>query len=166
MVTVKDRQGPVEKSDLDFDTGYQNPYNLLRCVMAKKDKASETIKNWPKLINVKDYADWKKKFVACVQSEDSRMWSCMIDAYITPTYEVDGRIRVTSYERMQESEKQMFDAEKKVLTAIKMSLPFGIKHSFNRYGTSRELWEALEKCYQISSRPDTCDQASLLSLQL
>ncbi|MFS8007398.1 hypothetical protein Hanom_Chr14g01260541 [Helianthus anomalus] len=87
------------------------------------------------------------------------MWSCMIDGYIASTYEVNGRFKVTPYEKMQESEKRIYDAEKKALTTIKMSLPLGIIHTYNRYGSSRELWEALEKCYQISSKQSTCNQA-------
>ena len=47
--------------------------------MAKMDKVRETVKNWPKLKNVKEYADWKEKFEAFVKSEDTRMWNCMID---------------------------------------------------------------------------------------
>ncbi|MFS7975214.1 hypothetical protein Hanom_Chr10g00877781 [Helianthus anomalus] len=100
--------------------------------MAKMDNVSEIVKNRPKLIKVKGYVVWKKKFEAFVQSEDSRMWSCMIDGYIAPTYEVVGGFRVTSYEKMQESEKRLYDAEKKALAAIKLSFPFGIKHTLNR----------------------------------
>ncbi|MFS8002388.1 hypothetical protein Hanom_Chr13g01201521 [Helianthus anomalus] len=99
--------------------------------MARMDNVSETVNKWPKLINIKQYVVWKE-FETSVRSEDARMWSCMIDGYIAPIYEVDERFRVTPYEKMQESEKGMYDAEKKALVAIKTSLPFGIKHTFNR----------------------------------
>ncbi|KAJ0435677.1 hypothetical protein HanIR_Chr17g0895901 [Helianthus annuus] len=157
-------KGPVEKLGFDFDTGYQNPFKLLSCVMARMDNVSETVKYWPKLINIKQYVVWKE-FETFVQSEDARIWSCMIDGYIAPTYEVDGRFKVTSYKKMQEYEKRMYDAEKKALAAIKMSLPLGIKHTFNRYGSSRELWKALEKRYQISSKESTCNQACVVEIE-
>ncbi|KAM0056936.1 putative transcription factor interactor and regulator CCHC(Zn) family [Helianthus debilis subsp. tardiflorus] len=127
--------------------------------MAKKDNGREVAINWPKLVNVKEYADWKEQFEAFVKSEDTRMWSCMIDGYVAPTRRVQGRVKVISYEKMDESEKQLVDAEKKAFAVIKMSLPEGVKHTFKTYGTSRELWEALEKRYQISSKVNTCDQA-------
>ncbi|MFS7936719.1 hypothetical protein Hanom_Chr05g00419091 [Helianthus anomalus] len=115
--------------------------------MVRMDNVSETVKNWPKLINVKQYAVWKEEFEVFVKSEDTRMWSCMIDGYVAPTRRVEGRVKVISYEKMDESEKLVVDAEKKALAAIKMSLPEGIKHTFKKFGTSRELWETLEKHY-------------------
>ncbi|MFS7904741.1 hypothetical protein Hanom_Chr01g00039591 [Helianthus anomalus] len=57
--------------------------------MVRMEKVSDTVNNWPKLITVKQYANWKKKFKAFVQSEDARMWSCMIDGYIAPTRHVN-----------------------------------------------------------------------------
>ncbi|KAJ0612233.1 hypothetical protein HanHA300_Chr01g0025261 [Helianthus annuus] len=49
---------------------------------------------------------------------------------------------------MDESERQVVDAEKKALAAIKMSLPDGIKHTFTKYTNSKDMWDALEKRYQ------------------
>ncbi|KAJ0521740.1 hypothetical protein HanIR_Chr10g0474531 [Helianthus annuus] len=88
------------------------------------------------------------------------MWYCMIDGYVAPTRHVEGRVKVISYEKMDDSEKLMVNAEKKALAVIKMSRPEGIKHIFNKYGTSYELWEALEKRYQSSSRQSVGDCAS------
>ncbi|MFS8008094.1 hypothetical protein Hanom_Chr14g01268711 [Helianthus anomalus] len=92
-----------------------------------------------------------------MKSEDSRMWSCIMDGYISPTHEVIGRIRVTEYKMKKESDKRMYDAEKKALAAIEKSLPFEIRNICHRYGSSRELWEALEKRYQSSSKKSTCN---------
>ncbi|KAJ0433283.1 putative transcription factor interactor and regulator CCHC(Zn) family [Helianthus annuus] len=132
--------------------------------MAKMNNGSEVVKNWPKLKNVNEYADWKEQFEAFVKSEDTRMWSCMIDGYVAPTRRVEGRVKVISYEKMDESERQVVDAEKRALAVIKKSLPEGIKHTCKNYENSRELWEALEKRYQISSKVTTCDQVLVAEL--
>ncbi|MFS8022600.1 hypothetical protein Hanom_Chr16g01441431 [Helianthus anomalus] len=42
----------------------------------------------------------------------------------------------------------MYEVEKKVLAAIKMSLPDDIKHIFNKYSNSKDMWDALQKRYQ------------------
>ncbi|MFS7922931.1 putative transcription factor interactor and regulator CCHC(Zn) family [Helianthus anomalus] len=108
--------------------------------------------NAPKLIKVENYLTWRDSFKSFIKSQDARMWICIEDGYIAATRRVDGRVKVISYEMMDESEKLMVNAEKKALAVIKMSLPEGIKHTIKHCGTSYELWEALEKRYQSSSR--------------
>ncbi|MFS7888210.1 hypothetical protein Hanom_Chr00s000001g01592291 [Helianthus anomalus] len=108
--------------------------------------------NAPKLMKVENYLTWKDSFKSFIKSQDARMWICIEDGYIAATRRVDGRVKVISYEMMDESEKLMVNAEKKALAVIKMSLPEGIKHTIKHCGTSYELWEALEKRYQSSSR--------------
>ncbi|KAF5796619.1 hypothetical protein HanRHA438_Chr08g0365841 [Helianthus annuus] len=105
------------------------------CKMEHKDVTNDP----PPLKQVLQYADWKEKFEVFIQSEDSRMWSYMIDGYIAPTRHVDERAIVISNEKMTDSEKRMYDVEKKALAAKKMSLPFEIKHICNRFRSSREL---------------------------
>ncbi|MFS7939510.1 hypothetical protein Hanom_Chr05g00455381 [Helianthus anomalus] len=58
------------------------------------------------------------------------MWSCMIDGYTAPTRQVDGRILVISYEKMDEYGKQIVDAEKRALAMIKKSLPMEISYNY------------------------------------
>ncbi|KAJ0796097.1 hypothetical protein HanPI659440_Chr04g0158231 [Helianthus annuus] len=76
------------------------------------------------------------------------MWICIQDGYVNPTHDFEGRQRVTTYVNMKDAEKQMYEAEKRALVAIKISLPDGIKHTFKRYTTSKEMWDALEKRYE------------------
>ncbi|MFS7888202.1 hypothetical protein Hanom_Chr00s000001g01592181 [Helianthus anomalus] len=45
-------------------------------------KVSGTVNKPPQLIKVSQYVVWKEEFEAFVQSEDSRMWSCMIDGQL------------------------------------------------------------------------------------
>ena len=42
----------------------------------------------------------------------------------------------------------MYEAENKARAAITMSLPQEILHTFKRYRTSKELWEALERRFE------------------
>ncbi|XP_035832784.1 extensin-like [Helianthus annuus] len=67
----------------------------------------DNVEKWPKLTNVNDYAVWKEEFELVVKSEDTRMWYCIIDGYIAPTRRVEGRTKVISYDKMDESEKLM-----------------------------------------------------------
>ncbi|KAJ0507000.1 putative transcription factor interactor and regulator CCHC(Zn) family [Helianthus annuus] len=48
---------------------------------------------------------------------------------------------------MQDNDKKMYEAEKRALAAIKMSLPDSIKHTFKKYTNSKDMWDALEKRY-------------------
>ncbi|KAJ0856041.1 hypothetical protein HanRHA438_Chr14g0679931 [Helianthus annuus] len=108
--------------------------------------------NAPKMMKVENYLTWKNSFISFIKSQDERMWTCIINGYVAPTRHVEGRVKVISYDKMDESEKLMVNAEKKALAVIKMSLPEGIKHTIKHCGTSYELWKALEKRYQSSSR--------------
>ena len=49
---------------------------------------------------------------------------------------------------MNKDDKRMYEAENKALSAITMCLPQEILHTFKKYRTSRELWEALENIYE------------------
>ncbi|XP_076935100.1 uncharacterized protein LOC143601614 [Bidens hawaiensis] len=42
----------------------------------------------------------------------------------------------------------MYEAESKALAAITMALPQEILHTFRKYISARELWEALENLYE------------------
>ncbi|MFS7911390.1 hypothetical protein Hanom_Chr02g00117531 [Helianthus anomalus] len=71
--------------------------------MVKMDHKDVTVKDPPQQVEASQYAEWKKKFVSFIQIEDSRMYTCIIDGYIAPTHETDGRMIVISYEKMNES---------------------------------------------------------------
>ena len=83
-----------------------------------------------------------------------------MDGYFPAIREIEGRNIVISYDKLNESEKQMYNADKQAATVIRKSLPMEIKHSFRRYGSSSELWEALKKRYHSFSRKSTCEIAS------
>ena len=102
----------------------------------------------PKLMKVEQYLTWKDRFQSFIEYQDARMWICIEDGYANPTHDFEGRQRVTSYVQMTDNEKKMFEAEKRALAAIKMSLPDGIKHTFKKYTTSKQMWDALEKRYE------------------
>ena len=97
----------------------------------------------PKLIKVADYYWWKEKFENFAKFHDVRMWICINEGYVPPTH-----LRVTSYYAMNDDDKRMYEAENKALSAITMCLPQEILHTFKKYRTSRELWEALENRYE------------------
>ena len=88
------------------------------------------------------------------------MWRCIVDGYVPATREIEGRKIVISYDKMNESEKQMYNAEKQASAVIRNSLSMEIKHSFRSYGSSHELWQALKKRYHSFSRQSTGEIAS------
>ncbi|KAJ0701295.1 hypothetical protein HanOQP8_Chr10g0377821 [Helianthus annuus] len=88
-------------------------------------------------MKVENYLTWKDSFQSFIESQDARMWICIVDGYTNPTHDFEGRPRRTDYVFMQEDDKRMYEAEKRALAAIKMSLPDGIKHTFNKYTNSR-----------------------------
>ena len=102
----------------------------------------------PKMMKVDNYVTWKDRFQSFDEYQDTRMWMFIEDRYVNPTHEFEGRHRVTTFANMDAEQKKMYEAEKRALAAIKMSLPDGIKHTFKRYSTSKEMWDALEKRYQ------------------
>ncbi|KAJ0582505.1 hypothetical protein HanHA300_Chr04g0152981 [Helianthus annuus] len=104
--------------------------------------------NAPKIMKVENYLTWKDSFKSFIESQDARMWICIVDGYTNPTHDYEGRPRRTDYVNMQEADKKMYEAEKRALAAIKMSLPYGIKHIFNKYTNSKDMWDALQKRYQ------------------
>ena len=53
-----------------------------------------------------------------------------------------------SYSQMKEEDEKIYEAENRAMSSIKMSLPQEILHTFRRYTSSKELWEALEKRYE------------------
>ena len=114
----------------------------------------------PQLINISQYAAWKEQFEVYVKHQDACMWRCIVDGYFPAIREIEGRKIVISFDKMNEFEKQMYNADKQASTVIRKSLPIEIKHSFHRYGSSSELWEALKKRYHSFSRQSTCETAS------
>ncbi|KAM0052178.1 putative transcription factor interactor and regulator CCHC(Zn) family [Helianthus debilis subsp. tardiflorus] len=102
----------------------------------------------PKMMRVENYLTWKDRFQSFIEYQDTRMWICIADGYTNPTHDFEGRPRVTAYVNMQENDKKMYEAEKRALAAIKMSLPDSIKHTFKKYTTSKEMRDALEKRYE------------------
>ena len=102
----------------------------------------------PKLTKVADYFWWKERFENFARFHDLKMWICIDKGYVPPTHEFEGRTRITSYSAMKEEDKRMYEAENKALSAITMCLPQEILHTFKKYRTSRELWEALESRYE------------------
>ena len=102
----------------------------------------------PKLTKVADYFWWKERFENFARFDDVKMWICIDKGYVPPTHEFEGRARVTSYSAMKEEDKRMYEAENKALSAITMCLPKDILHTFKKYRTSKELWEALENIYE------------------
>ena len=102
----------------------------------------------PKMMKVENYLTWKDRFQSFVEYQDARMWICIQDGYIPPSHIFEGRQLLTSFAQMTDHDKKMFEAEKKASTAIKMSLPDGIKHTFKRFATSKEMWDSLKKRYE------------------
>ncbi|XP_076910270.1 uncharacterized protein LOC143567858 [Bidens hawaiensis] len=49
---------------------------------------------------------------------------------------------------MEDDEKKMYETESKALATITMALPQEILHTFRKYKSARELWEALENRYE------------------
>ncbi|KAM0050154.1 hypothetical protein Hdeb2414_s0008g00294311 [Helianthus debilis subsp. tardiflorus] len=101
----------------------------------------------PKMMKVENYLTWKDRFQSFVEYQDTRMWICIEDGYINPVHDFEGRPRLAAYVNMQEADKKMYEAKKRALAAIKMSLPDSIKHTFKKYTTSKDMWDALEKRY-------------------
>ena len=102
----------------------------------------------PKMMKVENYLTWKDRFQSFIEYQDARMWICIQDGYANPTHDFEGRQRVTPYVEMEDNEKKMFEAEKRALAALKMSLPDRINHTFKKYTTSKHMWDALEKRYE------------------
>ncbi|KAJ0541144.1 putative RNA-directed DNA polymerase [Helianthus annuus] len=101
----------------------------------------------PKMMKVENYLTWKDRFQSFIEYQDTRMWICIEDGYVNPTHDFEGRPRRTEYVNMQDNDKKMYEAEKRALAAIKMSLPDSIKHTFKKYTNSKDMWDALEKRY-------------------
>ena len=99
-------------------------------------------------MKVENYLTWKDRFQSFIEYQDARMWICIQDGYVNPRHDFECRQRVTPYVQMQEPDKKMYEAEKRALAAIKMSLPDSIKHTFKKYTTSKDMWDALEKRYE------------------
>ena len=101
----------------------------------------------PKLLKCTDFVAWKDRFEQYVKYQDARMWVCMQDGCIPPTGIYKGREQIKKYSQMGDDEKKMYEAESKAHAAITMALPQEILHTFKKYKTARELWEALENRY-------------------
>ena len=98
----------------------------------------------PKLMIIDQYFSWNGRFESFMQFTDIRMWTCMTEGYTPPTYEDSGVTKVYAYQDITEFDKKLYEAEKKALSCLKMSLPQDILHLFNGFNTSKELWLALK----------------------
>ena len=104
--------------------------------------------NAPKMMKVENYLSWKDSFKFFIKSQDAHMWVCIEYGYVNPVHDFEGRPHRTAYVNMKEADKKVYEAEKRALAAIKTSLPDSIKHIFNKYTNSKDMWDALQKRYQ------------------
>ena len=102
----------------------------------------------PKMTAIEHYYWWNDRFEEWMRFNNLGTWLCIENGYVAPTREVDGVRRVPLFEKMEEEGKLMYEAENKARAAITMSLPQDILHTFKRYRTSKELWEALERRFE------------------
>ncbi|XP_076932950.1 uncharacterized protein LOC143598681 [Bidens hawaiensis] len=75
------------------------------------------------------------------------MWVSIEDGYIPPTTTFEGREQLRKYSLMEEDEKKMYEAKSKALV-VTMALPQEIPHTFKKYKTERDMWDALESRYE------------------
>ncbi|KAI3687171.1 hypothetical protein L1987_80864 [Smallanthus sonchifolius] len=100
----------------------------------------------PRLMNLKDYSNWKSRFENYVNINDTSLWIPISEGY---EHHVHLHMGVSNTPKpisaLNDDEKKLHDREKKALTALSMCLPPDIYHTFKKFKTSRELWEGLAK---------------------
>ena len=67
----------------------------------------------PKMIAIEHYYWWKDRFEEWMRFNNLRTWLCIENGYVAPTREIDGVRRVPPFEKMEEEEKLMYEAENK-----------------------------------------------------
>ena len=75
---------------------------------------------------------------------DVRMWNCITNGYEVPPVEDKGETRNYTFAEMNADAKKDFESESKALGSIKMALQSDILHLFDKYTTSKYLWDALK----------------------
>ncbi|KAI3732728.1 hypothetical protein L1987_63935 [Smallanthus sonchifolius] len=100
----------------------------------------------PRLMNLKDYSNWKSRFENYVNINDTSLWIPINEGYEHPVYRHMG-VSDTPKPILahNDDENKLYDREKKALAALSMCLPLVIYHTFKKFKTSRELWEGLAK---------------------
>nr|XP_043611634.1 uncharacterized protein LOC122583277 [Erigeron canadensis] len=80
---------------------------------------------------------------------DVRMWMCITKGYTPPTVPGDtsssSGARLVSYEQIDVDKKKDYEAESKALGSLRMALQGEVLHLFEKYDTSKGLWDALKE---------------------
>ncbi|KAI3814158.1 hypothetical protein L1987_18905 [Smallanthus sonchifolius] len=110
------------------------------------DNVIDTPTKPPRLMNLKDYSNWKIRSENYVNINDMSMWIPVAEGYKHPTH---SHMSVSDAEKpvsaLTVEKKTLYDREKKALAALSMCLPLEIYHTFKKFKTSRDLWEGLAK---------------------
>ena len=98
----------------------------------------------PKLLKLENYFQWKGRFESYCRLMDVRMWNSITIGYEAPQVEDKGVIRNYTFTELTADGKKEYEAESKALGSIKMALQSDILHLFDKYVTSKSLWDALK----------------------
>ena len=98
----------------------------------------------PKLLSLEKYFQWKGRFESYCRLMDVRMWNCITNGYEIPQVEDKGETRDYTFAEMSADAKKDYESESKALGSLKMALQSDILHLFDKYTTSKSLWDALK----------------------
>ena len=121
----------------------------------------------PKLLKLENYFQWKGRFESYCRLVDVRMWNCITNGYEVPQVEDKGKTKEYTFAEMSADAKKEFEAESKSLGSIKMALQGDILHLFDKYVTSKSLWDALNPTVRVmkySRRTEKSFEEAILCL--
>jgi len=134
-----------------LSANYQALINQLMLMDHETGKANSP----PKLISLERYFNWKGRFESYCRLMDVRMWICITKGYSLPTFEEPNKekdkegessgVKIYEYEQMTVEAKKDYEAESKALGSLRMALQGDFLHLFEKYETSKSLWDALKE---------------------
>ncbi|KAJ0445529.1 putative transcription factor interactor and regulator CCHC(Zn) family [Helianthus annuus] len=129
-----------------FATTLTNPSDIAKTMTMENETG--TMKKPPKLMGIKDYHGWKKRFENWVQANHLKAWESIETQYEMPQNSV-GVGKIIS--EFTEQERESYKAEKMMIILLQQAVKEDIFVLLQHDESAYSIWEALKKKFEGST---------------
>ncbi|KAJ0467482.1 hypothetical protein HanIR_Chr14g0685721 [Helianthus annuus] len=130
-----------------FATSPTSPASIAQNMNMENE--TETLQKPPKLMGIEEYYGWKDRFENWVQANHLRSWECIEKKYVKPR--TDLKV-IKTISELNDKEKDMYKAEKMMITLLQQAIKEDIFILLQHDGTSRSIWGALKVKFEGSEK--------------
>ncbi|KAJ0613911.1 putative transcription factor interactor and regulator CCHC(Zn) family [Helianthus annuus] len=130
-----------------FATSPTSPAAIAQSMNMENE--TRTLQKPPKLMGIEEYYGWKDRFENWIQANHLRSWECIEKKYVKPRTDLQV---IKTISELNDKERDMYKAEKMVITLLQQAIKEDIFILLQHDGTSRSIWDALKTKFEGSEK--------------